>query len=98
MKCAKTWLGCAAVGADVYFYGHVSTSRVGFVRTWCSQSPSVGASTKGILEPHGSLLLGAEGVCSSKVGFPLALLTLFGQTLAVESLFYMAPGVVPTLT
>lgn len=58
----------------------------------------LGASTERTLEPHGSLLLGAEGVCPFKVEFPLTLLTLFGQTLAVESLFYMAPGVVPTLT
>lgn len=37
-------------------------------------------------------------MCASKDGFPLALLTLFGQMLAVESLFCMGPGVVPALT
>lgn len=36
-------------------------------------------------------------MCSSKDGFPLALITLFGQMLAVESLFCMGPGVVPAL-
>lgn len=36
----------------------------------------LGASTERTLEPHGSLLLGAEGVCSFKVEFPLTLLTL----------------------
>lgn len=34
-------------------------------------------------------------MCASKDGFPLALITLFGQMLAVESLFCMGPGVVP---
>lgn len=37
-------------------------------------------------------------MCASKDGFPLALITLFGQMLAVESLFCMGPGVVPALT
>lgn len=40
LKCAKAWQGCA-VGVGVYFSGHICMKRAGFVRTQCSQSPSV---------------------------------------------------------
>lgn len=52
-------------------------------------------------DPHGGVLSGAEGVCSSEDGFPLALLTMTGQMLAAEMESVrpsMEPGMVSTFT